>query len=114
MTCKSACMKSVDVGPAEDFPEGEKRSAELEGELVMLVRYKGKVRALESHCPHQHSSLLFGSIDDGKIVCRMHRASFSLEDGKVLGGPARRDLRTFSVEEKDGRVFLVADQPALE
>jgi len=101
------CMKSLDVGPSEDYPEGEKRVADREGELVLLVRYQGKVRAMEYHCPHQHTSLLFGTVENGKIICRTHRASFSLENGQVMGGPATRGLKMYEVEEKDGRVFLL-------
>ncbi|OPY31433.1 MAG: 3-phenylpropionate dioxygenase ferredoxin subunit [Methanomassiliicoccales archaeon PtaU1.Bin124] len=99
-------MKSTDVGPAEDFPEGEKRSAQIDGSMFLLVRVKGKVRAVDMYCPHQHSSLLFGTVTDGKIVCRTHRATFDLESGKALSGPSLKDLPTFETEEREGRVYV--------
>ena len=99
-------MTVTDVGASEEFPEGEKRSAQVDGQMLLLVRTDGKVRAVDAQCTHQHASLLFGTVDDSKIICRLHRATFDLESGKVLSGPAQKDLPTHSVEERKGRVYV--------
>lgn len=99
-------MKGIDVGGSEEFPEGEKVQVVRDEGVVLIVRHKGKLVALEAKCPHQGTSLSLAKIEGDQIMCRSHRAVFDLATGRLISGPSTRDLRLRSVEERDGRVLV--------
>jgi nitrite reductase/ring-hydroxylating ferredoxin subunit len=98
-------MPQVDVGAAEDFPEGEKKVLDVEGQRILFTRFEGKVYAVQGKCSHQGADLgLAGKVSGRTVHCRMHGASFDLVSGQraALG----RDLVTFKVHEVQGRVLV--------
>ncbi|QXJ35529.1 Rieske (2Fe-2S) protein [Saccharolobus shibatae] len=87
------------------FP-GQKPS---ERKPVLVINYKGTLFALEAFCTHEGLSLEDGFItDDGKIVCAWHGSVFDIKIGKVVDGPAKRDLHIYKVkEEKKGDKVVI-------
>jgi nitrite reductase/ring-hydroxylating ferredoxin subunit len=77
------------------------RSGDLD---VLLVRQRGRVRALVHSCSHLAGPLSEGTLKDGSVVCPWHGSEFSLEDGAVLNGPATADQPCLEVRERDGRI----------
>ena len=70
----------------------------------------GKWFACQNLCPHKREMVLsrglLGDIDGlPKIVCPMHKKSFSLETGEGLSDPAYA-ISTFPVEIRAGRVYI--------
>ncbi|EZQ01598.1 MULTISPECIES: Rieske (2Fe-2S) protein [Acidianus] len=85
------------------FPDGKP----WERKPVLLVNYKNQIYALEALCTHEGFSLEDGFItDDGKIVCIWHGSIFDIKSGKVVDGPARRNLKIYKVEQKDEEVMI--------
>lgn len=56
---------------------------------------EGKVISVSSACTHKGCRLNLPK--KGKIVCPCHRSTFG-EDGKLIKGPAKTDLRVFPAE----------------
>ena len=53
-----------------------------------------------------------GKVHEGcKIECRLHGAFFDMKTGKVLSGPTSDDLPSFEVTEKDGKHFVIVQDP---
>ncbi len=77
------------------------------GYEVMLVRYEGRVYALEDVCPHRGGPMHQGEVVHGSIECPLHGWAFSLETGACRGRPGT-SLPCFAVEEADAGVFLLA------
>ena len=74
---------------------------------VLVVNYRGSFFAIEAFCSHAGLSLEDGFLtDDGKIVCPWHGSVFDIKTGKVVDGPAKRDLRTYHVEVKGDEVII--------
>lgn len=63
------------------------RSVEVEGRPVLLVRIAGEVHALDGACPHLGADLADGTVEDGRVVCSLHGATFDLASGSVLAEP---------------------------
>ncbi|MFP3218854.1 MAG: Rieske (2Fe-2S) protein, partial [Acidianus sp.] len=62
---------------------------------VLVINYKGSIFAIEAFCSHAGLSLEDGFLtDDGKVVCPWHGSVFDIKTGKVVDGPAKRDLKT--------------------
>jgi nitrite reductase/ring-hydroxylating ferredoxin subunit len=74
---------------------------------VLVVNYRGSFFAIEAFCSHAGLSLEDGFLtDDGKVVCPWHGSVFDIKTGKVVDGPAKRDLKTYHVEVKEDEVII--------
>jgi isorenieratene synthase len=80
------------------------------GDRVFAVK-PNQTEALSLTCTHQGCTV--HPNEQGEFHCPCHGAVYD-KDGKVLRGPAKRDLPRFKVSEKEGdRVRLVSTQPTV-
>ncbi len=100
-----------DVMAAADLVEGQPVVVEDERVPVMLLRRDGQVYAVEAWCPHAGGPLVDGAFEGITVECPWHQSCFRLSDGAPLNGPASAPLRTFDVQERDGRILV---QPSHE
>lgn len=72
---------------------------------VLIIRtVSGVLKALSSKCTHENTTLEYDNTND-KIVCPKHNSQFST-DGKVLKGPANKNLYVYNVAE-NGNVVRI-------
>lgn len=71
---------------------------------VLLVRREGRVLAIHDRCSHRGCSLAAGEIEGTTVRCACHGSRFSLEDGRILQGPATAPQPAFETREADGRI----------
>ncbi len=81
------------------------------GESVILLRHDSHVVAFLNVCPHAGRRLDWSPgqflIDQGRLVCAVHGASFERMTGVCVGGPCRgSSLRPVAVVERDGWLLL--------
>lgn len=69
---------------------------------VYLTRHEGKLIALEMLCTHKACTLRASRT---VLSCDCHGSEFNRK-GEVLQGPAREPLRTFEVEESQGKLII--------
>lgn len=69
-----------------------------------IIKNGKNLKAFSTTCTHLGCSLNFDSLHQ-KFVCPCHKSEFSLE-GKVLKGPAKRDLEVAQVNIENGKVEL--------
>jgi nitrite reductase/ring-hydroxylating ferredoxin subunit/uncharacterized membrane protein len=75
------------------------------GELdILLTRQNGRVCALVHACSHLGGPLSEGTLKEGSVVCPWHGSEFSLQDGRVLNGPATHNQPCLVVRERDGHI----------
>ncbi|MBN8715395.1 Rieske (2Fe-2S) protein [Thermomonas sp.] len=93
--------------------------APLDGTPEPLILHRaadGGVRAWLNVCPHAGRRLdyapgKFLRSKAGELVCAVHGATFTLEDGRCVAGPCRGEsLRAVAVHCADGQVRLGAAQ----
>jgi nitrite reductase/ring-hydroxylating ferredoxin subunit len=75
---------------------------------ILLARRNGRVCALVHSCAHLGGPLSEGTLKEGSVVCPWHGSEFSLEDGRVLNGPATHNQPCLIVRERDGRIEVKA------
>ena len=71
---------------------------------ILLVRRGERVFALAETCSHFSGPLADGKLDGDSIVCPYHFSRFSLEDGRVLDGPAVHPQPCLEVRVRDGQI----------
>lgn len=88
----SGSLIRLSVLPPEGLSETE---VEIDGELqsVILRRHGDQVRAWLNICPHAGRRLDWAPgrflVDQGRLVCAAHGASFEMEHGECVAGPCR-------------------------
>ncbi len=115
MTGDSERPVGPDLTQGVDFAELE-RDGKLVGrvgeEEVLLVLRENEVFAIGAHCSHYHAPLIDGLVLGGEIRCPWHHASFDLATGEVLRAPALDSLPCWTVERRDGKVFVRGERAA--
>lgn len=101
----------VTLGSTPLVREGETARFDVNGTVVTLARSNGGLCGFQEFCTHRYGPLSEGKIANGEVVCPWHGSRFNLVTGQVAAGPAKVDLRTFPVEEHDGKVWLTPDTP---
>ena len=81
-------------------------------DAVLLVRRSERFFAVGASCTHYGGPLAEGSAGDDTVRCPWHHACFSLETGEAIRAPALSPLPCWSVEQRDGKVFVRDKKPS--
>jgi len=92
------------VLPESELPEGEMRKTDAAGTPVLLANRGGHIFALSNVCSHLGGPLNEGKLEDCSVVCPWHGSRFSLEDGRVLDGPATHPAPCLDVRARNGQI----------
>lgn len=97
----------------EDIPVlGARRVRRASGADVAVFRTAGdRVFALLDRCPHKGGPLSQGIVHGERVACPLHNWSIGLADG-AAAAPDVGQTPAFSVQVRDGRVWLDAEELA--
>lgn len=94
------------VAAVAEIPPNGRKSIVVDDVPALLVRIGNDFFAVEDVCSHDGQPLTDGPVADGAITCPRHGAKFDLKTGKPLCMPATQAIQTFSVQLRDGDVFV--------
>jgi NADPH-dependent 2,4-dienoyl-CoA reductase/sulfur reductase-like enzyme/nitrite reductase/ring-hydroxylating ferredoxin subunit len=77
-------------------------------EEVLLVRGESGLFAIGAHCSHYHAPLADGLVVGDSVRCPWHHACFDLRSGEAVRAPALSPVDCWTVEQRDGRIFVKA------
>ena len=118
-------MDWIKTFPESELKEGDRRLVQASARRLLVIRFKDRLFAIESNCPHMRYPLKDARLsDDFGIMCPFHHSAFDLETGDVKAwapwpvgiGPVmgalvrKRVLVTFPVKAEDGFIW-VSPQP---
>lgn len=93
----------LDAGAASSFEIGQPKMIQSGPEPVWVIRADTNTfLALAAVCSRQHCVLRWNA-ELGVFNCPCHHCSYGL-DGRSLAGQSRQPLRSFFVNEKEGRI----------
>lgn len=102
----------IPVCRAEDVPEDGGACVKVGDHQIAIFNFtrRGEWHATDNLCPHRQQMALsrgmIGSqVDEPKVACPFHKKSFSLLDGRCLGGDECA-IRVFPVKVEEGTVYL--------
>ena len=88
------------------LPEEGMLAGHVGKDEVLLVRRQAEIFAISPHCTHYHGPLADGLVVEGTIRCPWHHACFDLRSGEALRAPAFEPLTCWTVEQRDGNIFV--------
>jgi len=94
----------VAVLPEAELKEDKPTRATHNCVPILLVRRGDRVFALAETCSHFSAPLSEGKLEGNSIVCPYHYSRFSLEDGRVLDGPAVHPQPCLEARIRDGQI----------
>ena len=92
--------------PLHDIADGGKLVGHVGGDEVLLVRRGREMFAIGAHCTHYHGPLVDGLVVGDTVRCPWHHACFDLRTGEALRAPALSPVACWSVEQRDGKIFV--------
>lgn len=90
---------------AAEVAEGRGRTVEVEGLRIAVVRDGEAWHALSARCPHAGGDLGSGWVEDGELVCPLHRWRFRLRDGRCTTDRGQ-SVHRFGCNVREGTVFV--------
>src|SRR5436305_7490044 len=96
----------VKVAELNDLDEGELMAVEVDGEPICLAKVNNTIYAFTDNCTHISGPLNEGELEGAVLTCPWHLAQFDVRTGKVLRGPARQDLATYSIRVDGNDVYI--------
>jgi chlorite dismutase len=96
------------VATLDELPPGSAKRVYAANDAVALFNVNGTVYAIANRCTHARASLSEGVVDPARcaVTCPWHEGVFSLETGRVLGGPPVHAVVTYRVKLEDGTIFI--------
>ena len=94
------------AGEAGDLTEGQLKRLLIEDQPILLAKLHGKIHALGAVCSHYGAPLNEGTVVDRTIECPWHFSRFSLEDGRVVQGPACASIPAYDCRIVNNQVQI--------
>lgn len=94
------------VAQKGDLKPGQMRLLRVGADRIALARTEQGYCAFQDGCTHRGASLADGVLIDGIVQCLWHGSRFECESGRAVGGPAKKSLKTYAIEERNGDVIL--------
>lgn len=77
---------------------------------VLVMKIKDRIYATSCYCTHEDYDLSEGLIDEGKLICPNHFATFEPKDGSVVSPPEGSGdispLKSYPVKVENEEIFV--------
>lgn len=96
----------LQVATKDELKVDQMKLVHINHERIVIARSEKGYVAFHDHCTHRGGSLAGGAMMCGTVYCPWHGSQFDVRDGSVKAGPAKEGIKTYSVEEKEGVIYL--------
>jgi uncharacterized membrane protein/nitrite reductase/ring-hydroxylating ferredoxin subunit len=95
-----------------ELGDGQMMLAKIAGERIALGRYGDGLFAFADRCTHKGGPLSDGVLVGCTVQCPWHGSQFDVRTGRVVAGPAEKQIRIYQVEVRAGEVYLSIETAA--
>ena len=99
--------KKLDVGSTRELKINGMKLVHVNKERIVIARTENEFVAFSDHCTHRGGSLAGGIMICGTVHCPWHGSHFDVHTGNVKAGPAEKNIRTYSIEIQNDRIYLL-------
>jgi len=98
----------VVVAALDRLPDGAFLRVMIDTHGLVIARNGAAIYAFQGTCPHEQADLAQGRIEDGRLICPRHLASYSLADGEVSRGWKVDALKLYPVHIQGNEIAVDA------
>ena len=91
---------------ASDVTTDTPLRVEHDGVAYAVFRCEHRIFVTQDQCTHGPGSLSEGFLIGCEVECPFHQGRFDVSTGRATGAPCTEPLRTWTVHELDGRLFI--------
>lgn len=91
---------------AADLEVDQMKLLHIDGRRIVLARTESGYTAFEDRCTHRGGSLADGVLISGTVQCPWHGSQFDVHTGAVCGGPARKAVQSYRVEQRGSDILV--------
>ena len=92
------------VAAADDIAEKSFSCFNIDGQAIVVCRFRDEYFAIENKCSHALSSFDQGRMRGYRMMCPLHGATFDIRDGSATGAPATRPINSYDLRIVDGMI----------
>lgn len=93
-----------DVGPAENFKDGETARVPCDGRELFVYRKGNEFRVYDSRCPHQVTNIPHLALEGTTLTCPKHHWKFDITTGECIA-VGKEPLKRFDAKVENGRLM---------
>lgn len=94
------------VAKVSEIAPGTTRRVVVDSTEILLCNVEGRIFAIEDVCTHDGGPLDQGTLEDDRVVCPRHGATFDVRTGEALTLPAVMPLLTFETSVEGDDIFI--------
>ncbi len=101
-----AKLEYFEIVPASELPNGERLFIEIEGRSLVIFNIAGQYFSIADICSHDDGPVGEGDLEGFNVVCPRHGGEFDVRTGKAVQLPVVEDIPAYSVQVRDGTIFV--------
>ena len=94
------------VAAMDELKLNQLKLVHIKGKRIVIGRTEEGYVAFDDRCTHKGGSLAGGMMICGTVQCPWHGSQFDVKSGMIKAGPGSEKINTYSLLEKDGKIFL--------
>jgi nitrite reductase/ring-hydroxylating ferredoxin subunit/uncharacterized membrane protein len=98
--------EALKVCPTDELEVDQMRLLHVGTKRIVLARTDNGYTAFQDRCTHKGGPLSDGVLICGRVQCLWHGSQFDVTTGQVKAGPAEEPIERYTIEERDGFVYL--------
>lgn len=98
---------SIEVAAADELKTDQMKLIHVADKRIVLGKTDTGYVAFDDRCTHRGGSLAGGVMICGTVQCPWHGSQFNCKTGEVKSGPANEKIKTYQVNEKNNKIFLL-------
>lgn len=98
------------VADIDELQVNQMKLWHVKNKRIVIGRTEDGYVAFNDYCTHRGGSLAGGAMICGTVHCPWHGSQFDVCTGAVTAGPAEEKIEVYTVEEKQGKIYLDLDR----
>lgn len=96
----------IEVADAGELQTDQMKLLHVGNQRIVLGKTEDGYVAFDDRCTHKGGSLAGGMMMCGTVQCPWHGSQFDCKTGNVKSGPAKAKIKTYTIDERDGKVYI--------
>lgn len=91
---------------SKELGEGQMMLGHIQGERVVAAKCGHGIATFSDRCTHKGGPLSDGALIGCTVQCPWHGSQFDVHSGRVVAGPAKKQIDTFEHETRADEVYV--------